>query len=220
MHATAHPDESLSWLVSIAVKKAPNEDEAYYFKFTLISIAYFCAMHLIIHLVCLRYNPRYQREEPRQKALYRSYVVSPIHAFTAVILATIGMFFVCGDDKNVFNDDVCLNTPRYIHIWALLHTTGYFIHDFYIQYFVVGGTSALDYQTYAHHIIGAVTFYQTLYFMDFMVVFGVMLLFTEISTTYVSMRWLMYKHEMTNSALYVLNCVLLFAFFLFGRLIY
>ena len=56
--------------------------------------------------------------------------------------------------------------------------------------------------------------------MDFMVVFGVMLLFTEISTTYVSMRWLLYKHDMGKGPLYAINAVAMFVVFLFGRLIY
>jgi hypothetical protein len=34
--------------------------------------------------------------------------------------------------------------------------------------------------------------------MDYKVVFGVMLLFTEISTTYIAMRWLFYKHDMAR----------------------
>ena len=56
--------------------------------------------------------------------------------------------------------------------------------------------------------------------MDFTVVFGVMLLFMEISTTYVSMRWLLYKHHLSRGPLYAINAVALFLFFLFGRLFY
>ena len=38
------------------------------------------------------------------------------------------------------------------------------------------------------------TFYQTLYFMDFVVVFGVMLLVIEISTIFMNVRWLLFEH--------------------------
>jgi len=138
----------------------------------------------------------------------------------AVVLSTLAMFYVCGEGNTVFNSDECLSTPRNIHIWTLLHTTGYFITDFFVQYFLVQGRAAIDYQTYAHHIIGAVTFYQTLYFMNYMVVFGVMLVFQEISTTYVALRWLLYKHDMGRSQAYFLNAFFMFVFFMVGRLWY
>merc|ERR1712110_519322 len=158
--------------------------------------------------------------DTRARVEYRSYICSPIHALLSVGLSMIAMFWICGHGKTVFNDDQCFNTPRYIHIWALLNTCGYFIVDFFWLAFIVQGTSALDYQTYAHHIIGAATFYQTLYFMDFMVVFGVMLLFTEVSTTYVAIRWILYKHKMEKSMAYNVNALITFLTFLVFRLIY
>ena len=220
MQAQASQPEQSNWLWELAKTKATDEDEGFYLKYTLLSIAYWCMITLVIHLICMRYNEKYRNEDVKGRALYRSYICSPIHAMTACFLATIAMFFICGGNKTVFNDNECLNTVRYIHIWALLHSTGYFIHDLYVQWVEVGGTSPIDYQTYAHHIIAAGTFYQTLYFMNFMVVFGVMLLFTEISTTYVAMRWLLYKHDMGSSRTYGANAVFMFIFFLFGRLIY
>ena len=56
--------------------------------------------------------------------------------------------------------------------------------------------------------------------MDFMVVFGVMLLFMEISTIFVSLRWLLYTHGYGGSIWYALNAGMMFLTFLFGRLIY
>lgn len=120
----------------------------------------------------------------------------------------------------MFNSDECINTVRYIHIWALIHTCGYFIVDFFFIFFVIKGNSALDYQTYAHHIIAVCTFYQTLYFMDVMVVFGVMLLFMEISTVFVSLRWLLFTHGYSHTKWYVANAICMFFTFLLGRLIY
>ena len=64
------------------------------------------------------------------------------------------------------------------------------------------------------------TFYQTLYFMDFMIVFGVMLLFTEISTPFLSGRWLFFTHNNTQSKWYQANILCLFLSFLGGRVIY
>ena len=56
--------------------------------------------------------------------------------------------------------------------------------------------------------------------MDFMVVFGVMLLFQEVSTTYVSMRWLLYKHKLDKTTAYNINGLIAFLTFLVFRLIY
>jgi len=151
---------------------------------------------------------------------YRSYILSITHAIGCVYLSTISMFFICGDDKTVFNSEECVNNVRYIHIWALLHTCGYFLMDFFFLWFVVGGNTALDYQTYAHHIIATATFYQTLYLMDFCVIFGVMLLFIEISTIFVSLRWLLFTHGEGDSLAYKVNGLVSFFAFLLGRIIY
>ena len=200
--------------------KAPDHNEMYYFKFSVLSLAYFFAFGLAIHLIAAR-NTRVYSEMSRVKQTeYRSYILSMAHAIGCVILATISMFYICGDGQTVFNSDECINTPRYIHIWALLHTCGYFLMDFFFLWFVVEGNTALDYQTYAHHLVATATFYQTLYFMDFMVVFGVMLLFIEISTIFLSMRWLLFTHGQGQSGIYKINAIASFFMFLLGRIIY
>ena len=56
--------------------------------------------------------------------------------------------------------------------------------------------------------------------MNYMVVFGVMLVFQEISTTYVAVRWLLYKHNMGRSMAYFMNAFFMFVFFMLGRLVY
>lgn len=73
---------------------------------------------------------------------------------------------------------------------------------------------------YLHHIIATFTGYATLVFMNYAVVIGVLLLFTEISTTYVSLRWMIYTHKADKSTCGIINTVTLFFTFLFGRLIY
>lgn len=92
--------------------------------------------------------------------------------------------------------------------------------DFFFLWFVVKGDTALDKQTYAHHLVATATFYQTLYFMDFMVIFGVMLLFIEISTIFVSLRWLLFTHGLGDSFSYKVNGLISFIAFLLGRIIY
>ena len=200
--------------------KAPDHNEMYYFKFTILSLAYFFAFSLAIHLIANRRTRVYSEMTPVKQTLYRSYILSIAHAIGCVILSTISMFYICSDGKTVFNSDECINTPRYIHIWALLHTCGYFLMDFFFMFFIVQGNTALDYQTYAHHLVATATFYQTLYFMDFMVVFGVMLLFIEVSTIFVSFRWLLFTHGHGDSQLYKVNALISFVMFLLGRVVF
>ena len=78
----------------------------------------------------------------------------------------------------------------------------------------------MDYQIYVHHIVSITTFYQTLYFMDFCVVFGVMLLFIEVSTLFVSARWLLFTHNMAESKWYAINAIVAFFSFLTCRIIF
>jgi hypothetical protein len=59
------------------------------------------------------------------------------------------MFFVCGlnpkgGNITVFNSEQCFTTPRYLHIWALLNSCGYFYVDFVYMCFVVAEHTALD----------------------------------------------------------------------------
>ena len=56
--------------------------------------------------------------------------------------------------------------------------------------------------------------------MDFMVVFGVMLLFQEASTVFVSLRWPLYKHKMNDTTAYNINALAAFLSFLVLRVAY
>ena len=82
---------------------------------------------------------------PVERTEYRTWALGPVHSTIAVFLSVIAMFFICGDGKTVFNNDECMNTVRYLHVWCLNHTCGYFISDLFYSYFIVGGTSAIDY---------------------------------------------------------------------------
>ena len=143
-----------------------------------------------------------------------------IHAPIAVFLAFSAMILVCEDGKTVFNDKECWMTPRYVHVWALLNTCAYFMQDLFFLIFVIGDTSAFAYQTYAHHVIAILTFYETAFYLDWMMIFGCLLLFVEISTIFLSTRTLMFYHGMDKCMLYNINALLTFVTFLFGRVIY
>lgn len=71
---------------------------------------------------------------------------------------------------------------------------------------------------HVHHMLSVVTLYSSLWFMNFTVVFSVMVLFIEISTVFVCFRWLLYKHNLSKSFLATINTFIGALFFLFGRL--
>ena len=56
--------------------------------------------------------------------------------------------------------------------------------------------------------------------MDFVVVFGVMLLVIEISAIFMNVRWLLYEHGLGQSKWYAINAIVLFLTFVFARMIY
>jgi len=148
------------------------------------------------------------------------YCISPIHSFVSVIFATWGMFYVCGDDVNVFNNFDCFNQPRMIHMWTLMHSSGYFLVDLVVLIFFHRGTTTMDIQMYIHHVLSIFNFYGTIFLMNFTLVFGTMLIFVEISTIFISIRWLLFKHDMGASKWMAINTILIFFTFCFGRWIF
>ena len=56
--------------------------------------------------------------------------------------------------------------------------------------------------------------------MNWTVVFGVLLLFVEVSTTYICVRWLLYTHKMHKTVCHTINAAVVFITFLLGRLVY
>jgi len=86
----------------------------------------------------------YAGMDRKNRAEYRMYVVSPIHSIMAVTFSLWGMVFVCGENVNVFTDFECFNTPRMIHMWALMHSSGYFFIDLIVLSYFYRGTTTLD----------------------------------------------------------------------------
>ena len=107
---------------------------------------YFAILNLIAHGLFLCCNKTYtEKLEPHKRTEYRANVLSIVHATVSVILASLGMWFVCGDGKSVFNDKRCMNTPKYIHLWALMHSVGYFIIDTFNLVFLIKDKRGYDY---------------------------------------------------------------------------
>lgn len=150
---------------------------------------------------------------------YRGYLISPLHSTTAVILSILGTFDSCSEG-NIFTNSECMNTPKFIHIWALQHTCAWFIVDSFFIGVIIRGTSGFDLQMYAHHFVSVFTWYSTLYFMNFTVVMANAILFVEISTIFISFRWLLYTHGQKEALITQVNTVVSFFAFLIGRFIY
>ena len=190
---------------------------------TICTIAYML-MHALVHKVSTVFNPKYRAYDRADAAEYRQYVVSPMHSLLAVMFATVTMFFMCGSNDDglitVFNEFECLDQVRYWHYWAIMNTCGFFLTDFGYSFFVVKRNESLDVQMYVHHTLGFVTFFATIPFNNYMTVFGVMLLFVEVSSTYISLRWLLFAHDKGRGTCATLNSVAIFLAFLLGRVIF
>ena len=179
----------------------------------------------MVHWVSEHFVQVYQDMDLKKKVQYRTYVISPFHNIGACAFAVYAMFYICGESPTgekitVYNDSTCFETCRYLHIWALLHTCSYFIVDLVYTALVIREHSDLDQQMYAHHTLSSLAFYLTFLYMNWITVFCVMIMFVEISSTYVCVRWLLYTHKAQNSWVSSVNAMFLFFTFLFGRLIF
>ena len=181
---------------------------------------YFVILNTIVHGIFLWKNKLYNQFDAKKRTEYRAYLISMVHSIVSVFLSSLGMWWVCRIGKNVYNDFECMNTPKYIHLWALMHSVGYFIVDTFDLIFLIPDKKAYDYQIIAHHIISIATFCGTLVFMNFTVVFGVMLLFVEVSTPFICIRWFLYAHGLQHTIWNKINSVVCFFTFLIGRLLF
>ena len=135
------PDDfewSFDWLVMKAGTDFPPDNVEHYLQVMAIYCLYFTVLNLITHGIFLCCNETYSKKlEPIKRTEYRANVLSIFHASIAVILSSLGMWWVCDEDKDVFNDKECMNTPKYIHLWALMHSVGYFIIDTFNLFFLI-----------------------------------------------------------------------------------
>jgi len=190
-----------------------------------VAILIYVALFQVVHLVATRVSAQYRTRDSKGQTEYCQYVSCFCHSNIAVLMALVSMFGVCGrtptgDLITVFNDNECFDTPRNFHLWTLFNTCGFFLVDFFITAFVIARHSFLDRQMYAHHLVSTISFYLTLCLMNWSVVAGCMFLFTEISSAYLRIRWLLTTHSMGNSLLAKLNGIWIAISFFGGRLIF
>ena len=62
-------------------------------------------LHFLVHYIAQKKYQTYREEmNLRERIEYRAYITSPIHALLCVFLSVTAMFYICGEDKTVFND--------------------------------------------------------------------------------------------------------------------
>lgn len=130
------------------------------------------------------------------------------------------MFFVCDSGDNVFNDQQCFNTPRNVHIWCLTHTSALFTVDLYNWSVIRRNFSVELRPMYIHHILSLITFYFTVYMNNFTTVFGTMLVSVEISTIFLCIRWIYFKHNMGKSTMASINSLVFVLSFFLSRIVF
>ena len=204
----------VDWLTTPAVLKS----FLFYAWLSIVFVAYFVGLHFFLHLIYSKTNTHYRTLDTQKKKVeYRTYTISPIHHLTSIFISIVTMFYACGDDKTVFNDMECMNTPRNLHVLAVMHTCSYFIVDTAV---IIWWEKDLwgQLEMICHHTLSILNLYAGFAFMNFTMTFGICLLFTEISTIFICLRWFLYTHGYGHSTCAAINTGVVFFAFLILRL--
>ena len=110
--------------------------------------------------------------------------------------------------------------PKDVHKKILLNSAAYLLYDFTIYYFIVGANDWLAYQTYAHHILGALSFYLAMYTGSITVLIGNLTLLMEASTIFLNIRWYSFELNIKNLNFAMINSGLLFLTYFFTRILF
>ena len=205
--------------------KGDIDDVAPFFTFegflliVLGSCAIFVLNHWGLHLILRLNYPGYNRMPKKEKHEYRLQWNALIHSVFATIFSIYCMFFTCGDGKTFFNDEDCRVRARNSQVWCCAFTAGYLLVDTMWVIFKIGLHTPIDRQTLAHHVIGFANYYLAFYKLGFPVTIGAALIFLEVSTPFVCIRWLLFHHGYKGSNLQTANTLALFFFFIFGRVV-
>ena len=127
------------------------------------------------------------------------------------------MFYTCPGEQNFFNSEECRLYPRNSHVWLCYFTASYLFIDSIFLHIYVGYETPIDRQTMVHHVIGWLNYYIAFWQQDFTVTVGAAFIFLEISTPFVTLRWLFFHHGYKDTLLQHVNTVMLFITFIFGR---
>eukprot|EP00347_Sterkiella_histriomuscorum_P001061 403373482 len=190
-----------------------------YIFITIAFIGVFTGIYISLHKFLILLSREYEMMNNKQRAQYIDAYIAIIHAIAVTFLAFIGIFMTCDKrDSHMLNDQDCLRNPKNFHQFSALVTIGYLVFDFFVCAILIRDNTSLQYQTYAHHIIGASAFYMALV-MENNVPLSAAIInqFTEISTPFLNLRQIFFTHKMKESLAFKINTILFFLTFSFGR---
>lgn len=102
------PDDfewSFDWVIHKAGMDFPRDNAEHYIQVMAAYCLYFAILNLIAHFTFLCTNETYKKHlTPSKRTEYRANVLGILHAVICVLLSSLGMWWVCDYNKNVFND--------------------------------------------------------------------------------------------------------------------
>lgn len=157
-----------------------------------------------------------------EKWLFTTYFTAMVHAAISFYLAVYSILYMCDgweEGNNPLNSIDCVLYPKTNHYYILGNSTGYLIYDFLAYWFLCPSDSALAYQTYAHHILGASGFLCSFYAPRTSLVFGCTSMAMELSGIFLNFRWFTFSCNFKNDNVGLINTIFIFISYLLTRII-
>ena len=185
----------------------------------LTIILFFALFHLFYQLNSF-FNKTFSLMNFKDKCEYISRINGILHAILATILAYFGVFQLCANpSETIFSDAECMNSPKIFHGYSAVFTIGYLVYDFIVMLVIVRDFTQLGMQQYLHHIVAVTGFSFAIMTKQNIALTGCILnQFTEISTPFINIRYLLFSHKMQETQVFVVNTLLFAITFFFGRM--
>ena len=218
---------------NLFIANAPLLFELYMVSMVLWTVLYFTCRSLFENTLFeagWKLNSKGKTEKQRQSTmwLYMSYIVSTIHA---VILLGFGVraMLSCNPPEALqkpgflgntyFYNDYCNETVTLECLQAITFFLGYITVDTLFCIFGIGVDSPGMSGTFIHHGIAVFGCVGAYWVGGVIVVLSAGSCYTELSTPFVNLRWLLYFHK-DSSIVYKLNGVSMTAIFFLSRCVY
>ena len=172
-----------------------------YIFLSVIGVVYFLIQHSVIHVILRMFYPGYTKLNTHDCHEYRMQVNGLVHATLATIFSVYCMFYTCPDGKTFLNNEECRTVARNSHVWTCLFTASYLLVDTVFILAFLGISTPIDKQTLVHHLVGFINYYLAFWQLGFPITIGACLIFLEVSTPFVVIRWLFFHHGLKGSIL-------------------
>lgn len=184
----------------------------------MIGCAFFVALNVAEHIVLTFVYPGYSKLASDRMHEYRMLVNSVIHATAATCFAWYCMWYTCPAGQTYFNSEECRYDVRNSHVWTTIFTASFLTVDFMCMILLSGVKTKMDRQHLAHHFTVAAAYFLALWKQDFVVSTGAVSCFFEVSTPFITLRQILFFHEMKDHWLMTVARVGMFFTFIFGRI--